>query len=384
MIKWAVLLGAVFTVAILAACGGSVAESSPSGTNVGGGPVTNGERTQPSTEETAESPPFEDVVRTVRSGVIRIRAKTCAGVQEGTGILVGPRLVATAEHVIDGAVTVDLRQAGESVGQGTVIGYDVERDIALIRSDNSIGGHQFEFAARASRPGEAVAAIGFPLGLGSTVTQGLVSGLNRKIEIDGIVRRRLIQTDAAVNPGSSGGPLLAVGTGEVLGIVSAGSPEANAIAFAVPARTASALIAAWQNSPQPVAASSCGGSESAPSEAPSSGDEGETFSGYFTSYDRLETCYADDFEAFCVSLPSGKSATLTVGVGAAPGEPVIGADDMGGPPLQLGESFTTPAGSLSCDSSSRGITCTDLTTGSYFVSGDYEVKINNGAGEESY
>lgn len=374
---------------LLAACGGTAAESpGPADDETLAETSQNDRGVDSASEESGDTPAetaaqFEDLVAEVKTGVVRIQVETCEGSQEGTGIIVGPRLVATVEHVVDGAVTVDLRQRGRSVGTGTVIGYDVERDVALIRSDRPLDGHEFVFSSRAARLGEDVAAIGFPLGLPLTVTRGLVSGLWRTIEIEGVTRRRLVQTDAAVNPGNSGGPLLSVRSGDVIGLVSAGSLEANAIAFAVPARTVSQLIGAWKSSPQPVEAPSCGGGEP-PTETPSRGGGGGSYSGYFTSYDRLESCIADDSGAACVALPSGKGVSLEVGFGAVYEGMIGDASDAGGPELELGDSFTTPGGQVTCESSNRGVTCVDNTTGWYFVIGDYTVKTNNGGGEEGY
>ena len=103
-------------------------------------------------------------------------------------------------------------------------------------------------------------AFGFPLGLPLTVTKGSVSGLDRTIAIEGTQRRKLVQTDTALNPGNSGGPLIALGSGNVVGLVDAGNTEANGIAWAVNSKVAAAFIEAWKTSPQPVSGPTCGGS----------------------------------------------------------------------------------------------------------------------------
>jgi S1-C subfamily serine protease len=110
-----------------------------------------------------------------------------------------------------------------------------------------------------------------------TVTKGSVSGLGRTIPIANVKRRQLVQTDAAVNPGNSGGPLLATDTGKVIGLVDLGSEQANGISFAVSSGVAGPLLRAWQIAPQPVAAAYCGGlsgatSNGSSSSAGSSGD----------------------------------------------------------------------------------------------------------------
>lgn len=209
------------------------------------------------TADAASSDTLPRLVARVQGGVIRVEADTCAGQSLGTGFLVGPRLVATVEHVVDGASKITLKQSGSTVGTGTVIGEDPARDVALVQSSAPIPGNVFRLAPRAPQLGESVAALGFPLGLPITVTKGSVSGTQRTIPIDGVSRRQLVQTDAAVNPGNSGGPLLSTDTGEVVGLVDIGTNQANGIAFAVSAQVAQPLLRAWQTAPQPIPAASC-------------------------------------------------------------------------------------------------------------------------------
>jgi hypothetical protein len=104
------------------------------------------------------------------------------------------------------------------------------------------------------------------------------------------------------------------------------------------------------------------------------------YSGYFAAVDRLERCYANDSFAVCTAGPTRKGVRLVAGSGASY-EGITGSTDKGGPAMPLGSSFTTPGGRITCDSSSRGITCKDNTTGAYFTIGDYHVRVNNGGGE---
>jgi S1-C subfamily serine protease len=206
-----------------------------------------------------ESKTLADVVAEVRSGVVRIEAKTCDGTSIGTGFLIGRRQVATVEHVVEGARVIRLLQQGKVVATAVTIGSDKARDIALLRANRPVKGHVLEVAASAPRLGEEVAALGFPLGLPLTVTRGSVSGMNRTISIEGVKRQRLMQTDAAVNPGNSGGPLLRVKDGKVVGLIDLRRTEVNGIAFAVSASVAGPLLAAWQKSPQPEQLGRCSG-----------------------------------------------------------------------------------------------------------------------------
>jgi S1-C subfamily serine protease len=202
-------------------------------------------------------PNLADVVASVRSGIVRIETETCDETAVGTGFLVGPRLVATVAHVIDGALSITLKRNGQTAGSATVIGTDASRDLALLRTTVPMDGHVFTLARRPPRLGADVAAIGFPLDLPLTVTRGTISGAGRTVKIDGINRRGLIQTDAAVNPGNSGGPLVSIKNGEVVGLMDLKNVEASGIGFAVSAHDADPLLEAWKTAPKPVAAAAC-------------------------------------------------------------------------------------------------------------------------------
>ncbi len=247
----ALLAAASATLVTACGSGGQAVESVPPETSLPPTTVTT-TATQATT--------LADMVAEVRSGIIRIEAATCDGTATGTGFLLGPRLVATVEHVVDGATRVRLKRGKDVVGRGTVIGVDRDRDVALVRTSEPIEGHVFEFADASPRLGDSVAALGFPLGLPLSVSTGSVSGGGRTVAIDGVRRRGLIQTDASLNPGNSGGPLVDRTTGDVVGLVDIGT-NAHGISFAVNAKVASALLEAWQAAPQPVPAADCASDE---------------------------------------------------------------------------------------------------------------------------
>jgi hypothetical protein len=187
--------------------------------------------------------------------VVRIEVLGCSESGIGTGFLLSPTLVATVNHVIADALVVSLID-GDQRTTGRVIGVDPQRDLALVESSTPLAGYHFDFAGASPQIGDRVAAIGFPIGDPITMTQGGVSGLNRTVTVDGQTRGGLIETDAALNPGNSGGPLLAA-DGTVLGLVDAKNVDATGIAYAVPASQAQPLMLGWQQSPSPVAAGSC-------------------------------------------------------------------------------------------------------------------------------
>lgn len=207
-----------------------------------------------------------------QTGIVRITSENCSGEDLGTGFLIAPTLVATVEHVVDGATSIELSQSGKQVATGTVIGEDPARDVALVRASQPLSGYVFSFQSSSPALGDRVAALGFPLGLPLTVTQGDISGLDRTVPIDGVSRSQLVQTDAALNPGNSGGPLISEDTGKVVGLVDLQATQAEGIAFAVSEGVGQPLLQAWQDAPQPVSAADCGGEllpQQSQAEAPS-------------------------------------------------------------------------------------------------------------------
>ncbi len=162
----------------------------------------------------------------------------------GTGVIVnGDGTILTANHVVAGADTIEVVFADGTRSAATVASADEQQDIATLTPETlpslivpaTLGG--------GAKVGDPVVAVGNPLGLDDTTTSGVVSALDRTARADdGIQRSGLIQFDAAVNPGSSGGPLLDA-KAEVIGIVTAlADPSEDGffigIGFAVPIQTA--------------------------------------------------------------------------------------------------------------------------------------------------
>jgi S1-C subfamily serine protease len=143
---------------------------------------------------------------------------------EGTGVLVSDEGdILTALHVVDGATTIRLTFADGSRSGGQVTGTDPEQDIAVVTADEVPAVPPAVLGSPGSlRIGSDAYIVGNPFGLYGSMSVGVVSGLDRTFrdpETD-VVREGLIQVDAAVNPGNSGGPLLD-GAGRVVGIVTA-------------------------------------------------------------------------------------------------------------------------------------------------------------------
>src|SRR2546423_150532 len=179
-------------------------------------------------------------VRTVHDQLFRVFP--VEGV--GSGVIINERChVLTNNHVVDEAQRLKITLADGRMFNGKVIGTDEMTDLAVVRLDST---ETLPFAELGNsdelKIGQIVIAIGNPFGLtgGPTVTAGIVSSLNRKIQFEkGALE--LIQTDAAINPGNSGGPLVNT-KGEVIAINTAKMPYAHGIGFAVPTNIAKTVI----------------------------------------------------------------------------------------------------------------------------------------------
>jgi S1-C subfamily serine protease len=150
--------------------------------------------------------------------------------------------VLTNAHVVEGASKVEVKFSEENTVDARLLGSDSSTDVALLKVDASKRLKPLAFGDSGKvEVGDAVVAIGNPFGLDRTVTTGIVSALQRKLEApDGFTIDNVIQTDAAINPGNSGGPLLD-SLGRVIGInsqIATAGGGSIGIGFAVPINTA--------------------------------------------------------------------------------------------------------------------------------------------------
>ncbi len=192
------------------------------------------------------------VVESVAAAMVGIQRKAKAGTPggdprmhggAGSGFVITPDgYVLTNNHVVHGAGAVEVLLADGSTASADVVGGDAGTDIALVR----VHGGQLSAVELGDfdtlRVGQLVVAMGNPFGLQATVTTGVVSALRRTLRAtDGRLIEDIIQTDAALNPGNSGGALLD-SRGRVIGVNTAIVAGANATGFAVPIDTAKRVI----------------------------------------------------------------------------------------------------------------------------------------------
>jgi S1-C subfamily serine protease len=162
----------------------------------------------------------------------------------GSGIVISPDgLVLTNSHVVGSSKQIRLRDNEGIVTDARVLGVDPDTDLALLRADGVRDLHYASLGnSKSLRRGQLVVAIGNPLGFESTVTAGVVSALGRSIRsVSGRTIEDVIQTDAALNPGNSGGPLVS-SAAEVIGINTAIISGAQGICFAVASNTAQFVL----------------------------------------------------------------------------------------------------------------------------------------------
>jgi len=182
------------------------------------------------------------------SGLVARASPAVVGIErrrgQGSGVVLAQDgYVLTNAHVAGRGGPLRVRLSGSTAVPGEVVGTDERTDLAVVRAQ-AAGLTALPLAEeRLLRVGELVVAIENPLGFERSVTAGVVSALYRSLPTpQGGLLDGLVQTDAAVNPGNSGGPLLDA-DGQVVGITTAMIPYATGMGFAVPARTASWVAA---------------------------------------------------------------------------------------------------------------------------------------------
>ena len=170
----------------------------------------------------------------------------------GSGFLIdNDGHILTNAHVVQGAKSVDVQLGDGDTQSAQIVGTDPSSDIALLKVEDTNGVQPLELGdSDQVQVGDPVVAIGNPFGLDRTVTSGIVSALQRQIQApNGFSISDVIQTDAANNPGNSGGPLID-GDGKVIGINSQIESQSGGnvgVGFAVPIKTAADVVSQLEN-----------------------------------------------------------------------------------------------------------------------------------------
>ena len=203
--------------------------------------------------------PAAKAAEVIRPSVVRVRGmgkhphKDLGNTDVTTGsgvVVVETGLILTSLHVVVGAEQIEVTFADGLRSEATVVGAQPQNDLAVLQA-SKLPDDLVPATLRSTQnlaPGETVVAVGFPFGIGPSVSSGVISGLKREYQSPegNTLLTNLIQFDAAANPGSSGGPLVTA-DGEVIGIVTAIlNPSEQrvfiGIGFAVPIENAAAAV----------------------------------------------------------------------------------------------------------------------------------------------
>jgi putative serine protease PepD len=184
-----------------------------------------------------------EVAAAVQPSVVTISVIGATENATGSGfVLDDDGHVLTNNHVVEGARSIQLTRADGGQVTANLVGADASNDLAVLQAEDTSGLRPAELGRSSDlRVGETVLAFGSPLGLSGTVTSGIVSAVQRPVQIGDGPQRPAIQTDASINPGNSGGPLVnssgqVIGVNTVIATIGQGASTGGSIGigFAIP------------------------------------------------------------------------------------------------------------------------------------------------------
>ena len=195
----------------------------------------------------AAAPDLKSVIGRAAPSVVRVDVRLRRGVAAGSGFVCGSGgLVITNSHVVAGATEITVLDAGNHRLPARVVADDRAADLALLTVPGLTGAAPLRVISAAGLAlGDKVVAIGSPEGLTNSVSEGIVSGLQREIRTESSTIAGAIQTTAPISHGSSGGPLIELHTGSVVGVLFAGSDKGQNLGFAIPGDLVLSTLKKW-------------------------------------------------------------------------------------------------------------------------------------------
>jgi serine protease Do len=220
----------------------------PKATEINSLPTEAVETSAPSTEaptSTAVADSWADVVDRVRPAIVRIEVQTCGNDEGvGSGFAIDGWIV-TNRHVVEGYRNLAVVNAAGNKRLPEQVRVSTSLDLALIKVPAEVS---MSWATKAPRVADEVAALGFPRGIGFSFTKGSISALDVRVDDGDLSISGLLQTDTAVNPGNSGGPLIDK-SGNVLGVVVLKRNDSEGLAFAIDGRQAQVFMSGEKGQP---------------------------------------------------------------------------------------------------------------------------------------
>lgn len=275
---WIVALVVLLVAAVGTGLGGYVAMASSKGHTHTPTAVQSTKKPKTKVPKTVPAS-FAALYKKVASGVVRVNTTDCNGNSGvGTGFLLSPTVVATVNHVVDdagvGATSLSVAASNGQTVSATVIGSAPNADLALLKLSSALPGHVFAVTPSVPAIGAQVAALGFPNGGPLSFGEGTIQDLGQTETVNltatGTSVANLMQTDIAVEPGDSGGPVVTL-AGQVVGLTDALTASSSPpTTYAVESSVAAADFSTWKATPSPQPLSDCTSTPAAPSTTPPS------------------------------------------------------------------------------------------------------------------